>query len=415
MILLQGLHGVIAIVVLCSFLFVEESGLPLPIPGELILIAAGLLIATGGLDPAVFVPLAVLACIAGATTGYSWSRLLGEHGLNALAGKFHQAQRLEKISRKLKTASPAKIAVSRLIPGLRVYTTLVSGAVGVDRRRFLLAIVPATVAWVGIFTAAGIVAGIPAERIFGQLERLAVQGGVLIAVGVGGYLAVRRVPSGQRAALVRVPNQVKMALAMGVDMGLISAVVAGVLAVVRPLLGVGAAASWADIGVVVAVIAVFYSLATHHGSYATAGETLLGTRYLTLWQSLRTTVGSSGLSPGAASPSWLGGPPIDQPVNARRFISALDDPQRLQLTLALLVRPRTATDLANEMALPLVEVVYQLAQLSRAGLLGTPTEGDSGQFPEGAMYRLRSEAVRLALLHVSALNTGGPGQSDASP
>jgi membrane protein DedA with SNARE-associated domain len=41
----------VAIVLLCTLLFVEEVGIPLPIPGELTLIAAGLLIATRGLDP----------------------------------------------------------------------------------------------------------------------------------------------------------------------------------------------------------------------------------------------------------------------------------------------------------------------------------------------------------------------------
>jgi membrane protein DedA with SNARE-associated domain len=58
----KGLHGAVAIVLLCSLLFAEEVGAPLPIPGELTLIAAGLLIAAGGLDPWLFVPLAVASC-----------------------------------------------------------------------------------------------------------------------------------------------------------------------------------------------------------------------------------------------------------------------------------------------------------------------------------------------------------------
>jgi membrane protein DedA with SNARE-associated domain len=53
---IQGLHGTVALVLLCSLLFAEEAGVPLPTPGELTLIAAGLLIATGGLDPWLFLP-----------------------------------------------------------------------------------------------------------------------------------------------------------------------------------------------------------------------------------------------------------------------------------------------------------------------------------------------------------------------
>jgi membrane protein DedA with SNARE-associated domain len=66
---IQGLHGVVAIVLLCTLLFAEEAGVPLPAPGELTLIVAGLLIATGGLDPWFFVPLAIASCVAGSLAG----------------------------------------------------------------------------------------------------------------------------------------------------------------------------------------------------------------------------------------------------------------------------------------------------------------------------------------------------------
>lgn len=55
--LIQGLHGAVAIVLLCSLLFAEEAGVPIPLPGELVLVAAGVLIGTGGLDPWMFPPL----------------------------------------------------------------------------------------------------------------------------------------------------------------------------------------------------------------------------------------------------------------------------------------------------------------------------------------------------------------------
>jgi membrane protein DedA with SNARE-associated domain len=47
---------------------------------------------------------------------------------------------------------------------MRVYTTLVAGAAGVDRRRFFTGIGPATVLWVIAFTLLGVVAGVPAEH-----------------------------------------------------------------------------------------------------------------------------------------------------------------------------------------------------------------------------------------------------------
>src|SRR6202043_2011926 len=63
---LDGLHGAVALALLCGLLFAEEAGVPLPFaPGELNLMAAGLLIATGALNPFVYFPLALVACVAG--------------------------------------------------------------------------------------------------------------------------------------------------------------------------------------------------------------------------------------------------------------------------------------------------------------------------------------------------------------
>ncbi|MBV8444299.1 MAG: hypothetical protein JOZ92_00125, partial [Candidatus Dormibacteraeota bacterium] len=97
MALLQGLHGAIAIVLLCGLLFAEEAGVPLPFaPGEVTLLAAGLLVASGGLNPFVFVPIAIVACVGGSVVGYSWSRLVGERGLAALAVRLHRESSLRR-------------------------------------------------------------------------------------------------------------------------------------------------------------------------------------------------------------------------------------------------------------------------------------------------------------------------------
>ena len=82
---LQGLHGAVALALLAGLLFAEEAGVPLPFaPGELTLLAAGLLISAGGLDPWVFAPVAVVACAGGSLVGYYWARALGDRGLESL-------------------------------------------------------------------------------------------------------------------------------------------------------------------------------------------------------------------------------------------------------------------------------------------------------------------------------------------
>ena len=102
---LQGIHGAVALGLLGGLLFAEEAGVPLPFaPGELTLLVAGLLIASGGLNPALFIPLALVACIAGSLVGYTWARVVGERALRALARRLRQQRNLERVSARMRSA-----------------------------------------------------------------------------------------------------------------------------------------------------------------------------------------------------------------------------------------------------------------------------------------------------------------------
>jgi membrane-associated protein len=362
---LQGLHGVVAIVLLCSLLFAEEAGIPLPFaPGEVVLMAGGLLIAAGGLDPLVFVPLAIAASLAGSMVGYSWARLVGELGLATLARRLRQAENLARVSGRIRSAGPRAIAVSRLIPGLRIYTTLVAGAAGVERRTFLLGVVPTTAAWVVAFVVLGAVVGLPVEHFLGEVQKLAVQGGILIAIGLGSFVAIRRVPAGDRGALVRVPDAVRLILALAVDVGLVASMLSGVVAVVRRLVGAGVIAGWADALVVAAGLGIFYLVITRRGTGATAGEALLRTTYIARRH--------RGPARAAAELAELGDADSDL-LHTATVLRLVADVSRLRLLRQLLAGERTSAELARETGLPVADVVYHLGQLWRAQLV-TPTE-----------------------------------------
>lgn len=393
--LLLGLHGIVALVLLCSLLLVEEAGVPLPIPGELTLLAAGLLIGTGAVDPWLFVPLAITCSLAGSLTGYSWARLVGEHGLRAAAEKLHQTERLDKVSARLREAGPKDIALSRLMPLLRVNTTLVAGAAGVDRNRFLIGITPVTILWVVVFTALGAVAGVPAERYLGQLEALILQGGVLIVIGAGGYLAIRRVPAPGRTVMGRLPTNLRVVLAVAVDLALIATVVAGVLAIVtgvlaiiRPLLPIDVFAPWVEVVVMVTVIVVFYSTATRRGLDATAGETLFGASYLTRRAEeparirLRRML-KAALEQNAAEPPDL--------VRAAGVFKTLADVRHLQVARLLLQREQSLADLTSELRLSPLDVADAVRDLEESGLVVARESG------EQKLYAVADDHVRVGL------------------
>ena len=208
---LTGLGASTTLLVVCAVLFVEEAGLPLPAPGEVALAAAGLGVAGGELLWWVFLPAAVLACTLGALVGYSWAHSLGLAGPRAIARWLHAERSCERVIERLRTAGPRAIAGTRLVPGLRIYTTLGCGAVGVRRRVFLAGTVPATCLWVAAWTAVGAVAGQPAVRLLGAAEAVALHAALLVLVALGILVAVRRarrrlgmlLPPGWRAPRAR--------------------------------------------------------------------------------------------------------------------------------------------------------------------------------------------------------------------
>jgi membrane-associated protein len=376
---LEGLHGAVAMALLGGLLFTEEAGVPLPFaPGEMTLLAAGLLIAAGGLDPYVFIPLALVACIAGSLVGYTWARAVGDRGLQALARRIHQQRALERVSRRIRSAGWGGVAVSRLIPGLRIYTTLVAGALRVRLRTFAVGMIPATVIWLAVYVALGVLVGVPIEHFLTAVQKLAVQGGILVVMGLGCYFLVRRTPASSGAGLVRLPRAVRVVIAAILDIGVVASITTGLLALGR-LLGFGLQAGWVDPVVALLVVAGFYVVIARRSSGVTVGEALLQTSYAT-GQRL-------ALRPRAAlhAARALLSRSSDELSPASDLLRALSDPERLRLVGQLLEEPRTVAELATLTQQPPFEVRHQLQRLSSAGALVV-----SGEEP-GAAYVIRPD------------------------
>ena len=390
---LEGLYGAVAIALLGGLLFTEEAGVPLPFaPGEVTLLAAGLLIAAGGLDPYVFIPVALVACVAGSLVGYTWARAVGDRGLQSLARRLHQQHALERVSGRVRSAGWAGVAVCRLIPGLRIYTTLVAGAVRVRRSTFVLGMVPATVLWMVVYVTLGVLVGVPIERFFTAVEKLAVQGAILIAMGVGCYVAIRRTPASSGAGLVRLPRLARIVVAAAIDIGVVASVSTGLLALGR-LFGFGLQAGWVDAVVALLVVAVFYVVIARRSGGATVGEALLQTSYATgqrppLRPRAALRAARSLLSRSNDELSWTSD-----------LLRVLSEPERLRIVSQLLEEPRTVPELATATRQPPFEVRHQLERLASTGALVV-----SGDEPR-AVYVIRPDLGHALTELLAALPT----------
>lgn len=283
--IVNGLDGTVATLLICALLFIDEAGVPLPFaPNEVLLIVAGLLMGNGTIAPVVFLPLAYLCLVGGMLTGYSWARAIGSDRLRGVAVRFGAARTYDRASSRLRSARPPSIAITRMLPGVRTYATLVAGAVGVELRSFCTGALPALGTWLVLFTLLGAAVGLPAEHFLSQFANLAVTGVVLVGSSAGAIVAIRRIPPRDPDTLILVsaPTWERVALALSLDFGIVAALVIGVDRLVRSALRSTRFNGPIEFLVLVAAVVVAYVFVTRRGPGETAGESLFDVSYLSV-------------------------------------------------------------------------------------------------------------------------------------
>jgi membrane-associated protein len=138
-------------VVLYLIISIEEAGVPLPAPGDLVIAFYGYRARD---DPLALVRV-ILTCAAASTTGtlvpYLIARRWGLHVAHRLAGwlDVHE-HRVDEWVERVRRYGFRGVLIGRLVPGLRVTMSLVAGTAGVPVERFAAGVfVAATVYWTG--------------------------------------------------------------------------------------------------------------------------------------------------------------------------------------------------------------------------------------------------------------------------
>jgi len=267
------------VAIVCALLFLEEAGLPLPVaPGEAVLIGAGLLVASGAVPIWLMAPLAYLAVICGVLSGYTWAHRIGPKRLHALASRLHAGGPYDRAATRLRAASTLQIAASRLLPGLRVYTSLVAGAVGLNLRRFMTGVLPASALWVVAFMGLGLFVGAPVERLFGRFEAYGVRAVAVAVVVVVWVVAARWMPAAKPATAAG-PHSGRWRLAVAFVLDLLAVTcVAGALSLITNLAG-DDSGDLAFVAAIFAILGVLYLVVARQTVGYTLGEALLDVRY----------------------------------------------------------------------------------------------------------------------------------------
>jgi len=153
-----------------GMLFLEDFGVP--VPGEIMLIAAAVFAGAGQMNIAVVFVVAVLAAVIGDNIGF----VVGHFGGRPLAERFGRyvfltPQRLDRAEAFFNQHGGKVVTVARFVDGLRQINGLLAGIAGMHWLKFLGYNALGAALWVGTWCTAGYLAGEHIVEIYDTFER----------------------------------------------------------------------------------------------------------------------------------------------------------------------------------------------------------------------------------------------------
>lgn len=185
-------YGYAAVVVL-----VGVEGLGIPLPGQFILIAAGVYAGLGQLNLALVLALGFLAAIGGDNAGYA----IGRYGGRQLVDRFGRYvfltdKRLNATEDFFERRGQLVVVIGRFVDGLRQASGIVAGLAHMRWRRYLAYNALGSILWVAVWVLTGYLAGSHIEPIYDAVvryEKYFVAGGAGVAVALlVGWVLKRR-------------------------------------------------------------------------------------------------------------------------------------------------------------------------------------------------------------------------------
>lgn len=157
-----------------GLLLIEEAGVPLPLPGDVLALYAGAAGPRLGIDPFRWIGLAVLSSVLGSSALYAVARRWGAAALDRSVDRFGhlvglRPEHLVQARARARRGAMRAVFLGRLAPGMRIVTSLVAGSLHVPWRSFIVANLASAVLWWSVAYAAGAVLGPPVIRTLAHL------------------------------------------------------------------------------------------------------------------------------------------------------------------------------------------------------------------------------------------------------
>jgi membrane protein DedA with SNARE-associated domain len=182
------------VLAIAGLILVKEAGLPIPVPGDLVVIGAGVAAGRGELSPGLALLVIVLASIVGGVVQYALLRSVARPAMLRLLGRLGGTERVDRETERLRQGGARSVALARLTPGLRIVAIAASALAGVPAAAFISGLALGNALFIAAHFGLGYVLGEPiVTAASGLLGPLAI-GFVGLAVigGIGWYLIRRR-------------------------------------------------------------------------------------------------------------------------------------------------------------------------------------------------------------------------------
>ena len=189
-----------ALLAILGLILVKEAGIPIPVPGDLVVIGAGVAAGRGDLDPAVALVAIVVVSIGGGFVQYGLLRSVARPVLLRLLARLGSADRVDRQTERLRRGGARSVAIARSTPGVRIVAIAASALAGIPAAAFVAGLAAGNALFISAHFALGYVVGEPVvTAVGGALGPLAIAAVGLAAIGAAGWYLLGRL-RGRRSA-----------------------------------------------------------------------------------------------------------------------------------------------------------------------------------------------------------------------
>lgn len=190
-----------------GIMLLKELGVPVPIPGDLIMLGAAARAAQGKFPFAAVFLAILIPMFIGGTIQFTIAKGPGRQLIYRLGSKIGLTkERLDRAMETVRKGGMAAVALGLTTPGVRIATTPASGLAALPAMTFVPGLVLGSTFFLGWHFAIGYLGGAALALLNAPLPVLI---GILVAVialGVGGWLIVRNIRRKRTADHSTLPN-----------------------------------------------------------------------------------------------------------------------------------------------------------------------------------------------------------------